>query len=78
MAPLVGMYFDGTTRLTGTHDSVQVHVGNATCINDFIPPVVDYKTSRRVVVMAPSEVLFMLCDCGRVCHVHRLQFHDTA
>lgn len=63
MVPLVGMYFDGTTRFTGTHDTVQAHVGNATCINDFIPLVVDYITSRRVVAMAPSDLLFVLCDC---------------
>jgi hypothetical protein len=33
------MYFDGNTRLTDTHGTVQAHAGNAMWLNEFIPTV---------------------------------------
>jgi hypothetical protein len=37
MAPQAGKCFNRTSMFTDLHDSVQGNVGNATCVNEFLP-----------------------------------------
>jgi hypothetical protein len=43
MALQAGMFSDGATKLTNTHDAVQAQAGNATWIPEFIPTVEGHK-----------------------------------
>jgi hypothetical protein len=63
MAPRSGLYFDGATSLTDTHDIVQAQAGNATWVGEFLP-VVEGLTKRIAEVL-----LWLFHSLGSCCAI---------